>query len=562
MKKFVFILFIILANTFTLSAQFKISGRITDEEGKPIQGATISLNGEGVVATSSNADGSFIFPGNFQNAELIISSVGYGKKTVVVENARQIPLLIILSKEIGELAEVVVSTGYEIIPKERSTGSFAIVDNELLNRRVSTDLISRIEDVTSGLIFNRAGSASDPISIRGRSTIFANARPLIIIDNFPYEGDLLNINPNDVENITVLKDAAAASIWGARAGNGVIVITTKKGKFNMPPKLSFNSNLSVGNKPDMFYQSRMSSADFIDVEKMLFARGFYQSAELSPNRLPLTPVVELLIAKRDGKMSAQDADSQIENLKNMDVRNDFDRYFNRNSVNQQYALSLAGGFENNRYNISLGYDKNLTSSVKNDYSRLTFNGSNTYSFLKQKLQLTTALYLTSGISNENNPGISSILLKGGSLYPYARLADDNGESLTLARDYRSNFTLDAANKGLLNWQYNPLDELELANNMSRTTDYRINASLNYRILPSLRFDVLYQYGFTGDKRENLRSEQSYFTRDLINNFSQIAANGILNILPFGGIRDLTHSDATSHNYRGQLNFTKTEISSP
>lgn len=252
MKKFLFILYIVLANAIIASAQFKISGRITDEEGNPLQGATISLLREG-IATSSKEDGSFVLPGNFQSAELIITSVGYARKNVSISNAAQMPLVIVLSKDVSQLTEVVVSTGYQIIPKERSTGSFAVVDNELLNRRVSTDIISRIEDVTSGVIFNRAGSTTDPISVRGRNTIYANARPLIIIDNFPYEGDLVNINPNDVENITVLKDAAAASIWGARAGNGVIVITTKKGKFNTPAKLSFNSNLSLGSKPDVFY---------------------------------------------------------------------------------------------------------------------------------------------------------------------------------------------------------------------------------------------------------------------------------------------------------------------
>ncbi len=555
MKKLIFILYILLANALIVFAQFKISGQVADEAGKPIHGATIRLINHGITI-SSGEDGSFVFPGNFQSAELTITSVGYERKSLTVSSNRQVPILIVLIKEISHLTEVVVSTGYQTIPKERSTGSFAVVDNELLNRRVSTDIISRIEDVTSGVIFNRAGSATDPISIRGRSTIFANAKPLIIIDDFPYEGDPLNINPNDVESITVLKDAAAASIWGARAGNGVIVITTKKGKFNTPAKLTFTSNFSLGNKPDQFYQSKMSVSDFIEVEKMLFARGYYQSAELSASRPPLTPLVELLIAKRDGKLGAQDADRQIEQLKNYDVRNDFDRYFNRNSVNQQYALNLTGGFENNQYNMSLGYDKNLNSLVENDFSRLTFNGSNTYSFLKQKLQVTAGVYLTSGVSTENNQGTDAIRIRGVSLYPYARLVDDNGRSLPLSKDYRSNFTLDAANKGLLNWQYNPYDELQISNNESRTTDYRVNANLNYRLSPALRFDVLYQYGFTGAKNVNLRSEESYFTRDLINSFSQLAANGVVNIIPMGAIRDQNQSDANSHNYRGQLNFSK------
>src|SRR5690606_1445510 len=121
----------------------------------------------------------------------------------------------------------VVSTGYQEIPRERATGSFVQLDETTLNRRVSTSILERLEDITPGLIFNRTLQNNDPITIRGRSTINANPRPLIVVDNFPYDGEIENINPNDVEKITVLKDAAAASIWGAQAGNGVIVITTK-----------------------------------------------------------------------------------------------------------------------------------------------------------------------------------------------------------------------------------------------------------------------------------------------------------------------------------------------
>src|SRR5690606_4883361 len=138
------------------------------------------------------------------------------------------------------IEEVQVNTGYQRIPKERTTGSFVYIDNKLLNRRVTTNLMDRLDGVTSGLVFNRnnQGSGNEtPISIRGRSTLFANPEPLIILDNFPYEGDLASINPNDVESITVLKDAAAASIWGVRAGNGVIVITSKNGRANQKPSI-------------------------------------------------------------------------------------------------------------------------------------------------------------------------------------------------------------------------------------------------------------------------------------------------------------------------------------
>ncbi len=112
-----------------------------------------------------------------------------------------------------------------------------------------------MEDLVPGLSFRKGkGTYTNAISIRGRSTIKGNTQPLIVVDNFPFEGDINSINPNDIENITILKDAAAASIWGARAGNGVIVITSKKGRV-AKPSLSFNSNITFSAKPDLFYRS-------------------------------------------------------------------------------------------------------------------------------------------------------------------------------------------------------------------------------------------------------------------------------------------------------------------
>ncbi|MEB2778757.1 TonB-dependent receptor plug domain-containing protein, partial [Algoriphagus sp. D3-2-R+10] len=167
------------------------------------------------------------------------------------------------------LGEVeVVSTGYQEIPRERASGSFVQLGQEMVNRRVSTNILDRLQDITPGLIFNRFNESQDPISIRGRSTIFANTTPLVVVDNFPYDGPLENINPNDVESFTILRDAAAASIWGARAGNGVIVITTKKGKSGSAPKVSLNTNLIFTEKPDLFYSPRMDNSDFVEVERM------------------------------------------------------------------------------------------------------------------------------------------------------------------------------------------------------------------------------------------------------------------------------------------------------
>src|SRR5690606_32623961 len=128
--------------------------------------------------------------------------------------------------------------------------------------------------------------------------------PLIVVDNFPYEGDLNNINPNDVASVTLLKDAASASIWGARAGNGVLIITTKKGHFNQPFTLSATSNLTIREKPDLFYTPEISPSDFIDNEIMLFNQGVYDSDLMDTRSWPVvTPVVELLDRQRRGMVT-------------------------------------------------------------------------------------------------------------------------------------------------------------------------------------------------------------------------------------------------------------------
>src|SRR3546814_10547765 len=149
-----------------------------------------------------------------------------------------------------------------------------------------------------GILFDKRGP-SDGLRVRGLSSIgLTDSRPLIILDNFPYEGDLDAINPNDVASVTLLKDAASASIWGARAGNGVLVITTKRGRFAQPFQLSATSNITIQEKPDLFYQPQVASTDYIDIEKMLFERGVYNSALSNTHTWPVvSPVVDILDRK-------------------------------------------------------------------------------------------------------------------------------------------------------------------------------------------------------------------------------------------------------------------------
>ncbi|MBB5441257.1 TonB-linked SusC/RagA family outer membrane protein [Pedobacter sp. AK017] len=455
-------------------------------------------------------------------------------------------------KEINNLNEVnIVSTGYQKLPKERQTGSFVLVDSNILSREVSTGILSRLEDVVPGLVFNRnKGTTENDISIRGRSTIFATANPLIVVDNFPYEGDILSINPNDVASITVLKDAAAASIWGARAGNGIIVITTKQGKYNQKALLSFGSNVTIGAKPNAFYLPKMSPADYAVTERSLFAKGYFQNLELATNKLPISPVLELLIAARDQKISTAEADRLINEIAGHDTRQDIDKYLNRNSVNQQYFLNLNGGSAHQKYAISAGLDQNLAAQLGNSYNRLSISGNNSFTFLKDRLELDAGVNYTQNRNTAN-------ALSYTPTYPYEAMADAAGSPLIVSRSFRQSFKTDAEKKGLLNWDYIPLNELNTSDNTSQVNDLRVNTSIKYKVTPFLSASLLYQYAANTRAGQNLAKENSYLVRDLVNRYTQINTDGtLLRNIPLGGMLDLNDTEGNASNFRAQLAYNQ------
>lgn len=545
--------------------RFNINGTVVNDEGIPLAGASVIVKGSSkTVAT--NSEGKFALIEIGENDILVVSFIGY--QTAEVKAGRSVAIkLQIIPTSLNEVS--VVSTGYQTIPKERTTGSFVQIDNELLNRRVGTNILDRLDGVTSGLIFNKNSQTTNEnmgISIRGRSTIDnnVNANPLVVIDNFPYEGNINNLNPNDVESITVLKDAAAASIWGARAGNGVIVITTKRGRYNKQLAIEFNSNVTIGTKPDLFYsQNFLKSADFIDVETYLFDRGFYDTDLNSISKPTISPVVEILAQRRAGSISQQVASNKIASLRDLDVRNEYDKYIYRKSVKQQYALNLNGGSAKQTYNLSIGLDNNQENLIRNDNSRLTIR-SNTSLQIFKDLELTVGIdYIKSKAENNTDAlsygsFITTNPTKYSTIYPYSTFKDSEGNNSRVIIQHPASYIDGTAALGFLDWSYRPLDELELSNNLSNLSNLLIKGSLKYQIIPSLSAVFQYQYEDQLLSTTNNRSIDSYYARNLINRFSQRnpTTGQFTYPFPVGGILDYSANEVSSSNYRAQLNFNR------
>ncbi len=537
-----------------------VKGVVRDESGKPAAGVSVMIKGT-TRGTSTNERGEFSLSGVPENAVLIFSSVNLQSFEVKVTADKSADLAITLRAKISELADVIISsvnTGYQQIPKERATGSFVLIDSSLLNRTVSTNIMDRLENITSGLAFNKnlttiggvPQANASTLTIRGRGTINSNPNPLIVVDNFQYDGDINTINPDDVESITVLKDAAAAAIWGAFSGNGVIVITTKKGKFNQPLRVTLNSFLTVGNKPDLTYAPFMSSKDYIEVETFLYNKGFYTSRLSAPYNI-VSSAVEVFARRANGQISVADSANLINQYKNIDFRNDVSRYFFQKSVSQHYDVSFTGGGQSNKYFFSAGFDKNQFNSVGNAFERATVKASNTYSLFNQHLELTTGIQFQQSVTFNNSVSL-------GLGYPYQALKDANGNEIVIPNTYRQNYKDTAGGGRLLNWDFNPFDELRNANNSTRLTDYHIDISAKYKIVNGLSVDLFYNYNTGISDTRNYYNQQTYFARNLVNSYTQINfSTGIVTRpLPLGGVQDRSNAKYESSNLRALLNFSK------
>lgn len=534
-----------------------LRGSVRDAvDGTPLVGAVVSM-ADSSAFTLTDADGRFLLKATNGTGNLVVRYIGYMPKEVPFGDGE---LVIALQPDPLALREVeVLSTGFEELPRERATGSFVQVGEELVNRRISTGILERLEDITPGLIFNRnqQGRTGD-ISIRGRNTIFASASPLVIVDNFPYDGPIENINPNDVESITVLRDAAAASIWGARARNGVIVITTKKGRVGRPTQVTLMANTTVEQLYDPFYVPRMSPGDFIEVERLLFGRGFYQSQEQSFTQTPLSPAVETLIAQRDGLISSGEAEGILAVLGNVDIRDGFRDHYFRNSLFQQYALNIRGGGKQTAHQMGIGWDDNRLRLVGNRNSRFSLNLGQQWNLLGDRLELEAGAYWVANTQATGTEDPQNLNFYATTpMYPYARFTDPAGRPIAITHGYRNSFISEAEAQGLLDWRLVPLDEIGRSPQSLRQNDLRLNARVSYRIAAGFRASLLYQYWENNTANSQHFAPESYYARDMVNRFTRITETGTLaRPVPIGGILDSGVSAASSHNLRGQINYEK------
>lgn len=505
----------------------------------------------------TDGQGVFALVDNLNTDCLIFQAVGYKSDTLATKGLDERSTILWLRPLVREIEEVLVSTGYQTIPRERATGSFDLISGKRLEQQITENILDKIDGASPAVLFDRRNGMTTSFMVRGLSTLESSIKkPLIVVDNFPYEGELTDINPNDVDNITILKDAAASSIWGAKAGNGVLVITLKKSTFKSPYTLSLTSNFSVTEKEDLFYKPQVDNKTYIGMERFLFGQGYYNSNLNNKTTYPvLSPVVELLSRHKAGAMTDEQLEVELEEISKGDLRADMSKYLRQTATNQQYNLRLSSGSEHSSSMLSVGYDKARATLVGNANMRLTVRAQQQWRPLKH-LNIDASLNYVATKSEDN--GISALRPSPtGTLPPYTRLVDEEGNPARIMQTYRAGF-IDTVGQGkLLDWTYYPLKDRDLMDKFSDGKSLVADFAARYTWFKGLTTELRYQYNYQQNKSEQLWGEESFYARDFINKFTNLKGETVTRNVPLGGIMQRDHRLGTGYNLRGQINYNGT-----
>ena len=536
-----------------------ISGRVTDKDGNPLPGATVLIKGT-TKGTTTDANGNYAIKVP-EGTVLVFSFVGFHKQEISV-SPENTEINVVMQETAMELDEVaVISTGYQKIKPEQSTGSIATMQVKEYDTRINTtDFLTGLVNKIPGLLINNdiEFEGNSLFHIRGISTILGERDPLIVIDGYPTELTLDMINPNEIESVTVLKDAAAATVYGVRASNGVIVIERKKAKEG-DLRVNFRTTASFTPKEnyDRYRWDKDGSNILINYRRDHNPYpSYYWSFLTNPSLAMLFSMDDLgmLIAQEAaGAIPAEEAEAQYAALGSYYNADDYSRLFERTAVTQTYNLDVSGGNEKLLYYLTANYSHGKTNQIMNNNNSLKLSGRATMKFSDRfSLRLTTDFQK----SKKNSAPVPNI----SSIYPYERFEDEDGTPLYLssmssgATSYYNDYLMSI---GLYDNMYYPLVDINEISTKTTTLLNRITADFLYDLGKgfNVTFGGVYENSRTDSRY--LASENSSVVHQYVNYYAESAGSGAYTYnVPMGDF--LKESKSSSENYalRAQLNYDK------
>ena len=463
----------------SLAQKIQVTGHVSDELGDDLIGATIMEKGT-TNGTSADLDGNFTIhvPAN---ATLVVSYVGYEPMNVPVNG--QTNLNIVMKQNSTVLAETVV-IGYGTVKKSDATGSVAVITPDDIDAGISTSAQDLLVGASPGVVVttdggNPAGGAT--IRIRGGASLNASNDPLIVIDGVPQtnqgQGSSLNamtmINPMDIESMTILKDASATAIYGSRASNGVIIITTKKGKTSKP-QVNFSANFSVNTARKTL--NVMDAYQFADVVRQYYGEDSSTYAQLGYN----------------GQM----------------YNTDWQKEVLRTSFSQDYTLSVGGRWGNVPYRVNGGYTNNQGILKTSAMQRATVGISLSPKFFNDLLSINANVNGTFARQNNADGGAVGTALAYDPtkpVYSNIPLQGNTGKYL-----YNGFYNYAPGGFNDVNSAINPVQLLEDVDSYNDTWSSTGNLQIDYALhfLPDLHLNLNLGYQFSKNNARSITAANS------------------------------------------------------
>ena len=541
-----------------------IKGRVVDDQGKPVAGAEVRAivkaeTGITVLGAAVTND----------NGEFLLKEVG----TEVFISVKSVNILPVEIKWNGKQGTTIVAqslvvalqnfsiqtynTGFQVLNKERATGSFAKPDMQLFKDRVSTmDIMARLEglvpgmNVTSNVTTSLTGNgvATRKSIVRGTGTMYLSTDPLYVINGVP-SSDFSTINPDDIEDITVLKDAAAAAIWGARAANGVVVVTTKAGIKNQPVTVSYNGFTNFQGKPDFNYQQMMNSRQHIQTMKEVFDPVAYPWTTMSSQLL--LPHETIMYNRVRGLISVAEEQRKLDSLANTDNSGQINDLLYNNAITTNHTVSVAGGGAAYSFYGSLGYT-GVQSITPGDRSN-AYKVNVTQSFnAGKRMSLTLNTALISTVSSRKN----FIPVSGYNFLPYQLFQDANGNAQNMPfMVYPEERRLDYQARSRINMDYFPLKEVDYGDRKTSTISANITANLSLKLWKGLRFLGTYGYQRSPSTISSFNDNQMLSERKQAVSLTvapTVNATPVYNYPITGGYYSVANAEARNWNVRNQL----------
>ena len=554
-----------------------VSGKVTDVTNHPLEGAAVVVKNDNILlsmGTLTDIKGEFRI--SAKAGEVIrISYLGMKSREFTV-SAEQPFLKVHLEPEIITLSSTdVVATGYQNLHKEQTTSAYTKIRTDQLNRQLNRTVQEAIEGQIAGVRFTKDPFTGKEVPIlRGVGTFSGNVgySPLVVIDDIPTDTPLEDINPKDIESVTVLKDAAATAIYGVRAANGVIVIVTKKGLQN-GLRINVHTDLFYTFKPNMSRMRYASTSDLIDLET-----AFYQSklADSNGNVDDLfasygeiggrqtvryySPLFQLYRDQAKGKLSQQEVNSTLNEWRNRDYLRDFKRYVWQPIISKRYNISVESGNNRSQNYASLQYEDTDERIITEKTRALNLYLKNTY-------QLTPWLKSTIGV-NGRYTAVDAVAEQVRNLYTdylkqprYTRLLGTNPYAgFNLVAPINGHILEQiAGNDAFRSYSFNLLESIAQEHQKQYNLSLRPFANLQVSIIKGLQYQSYFQYELNTHNSETFFGKDTYYMRLRHNQLvkQDATTQKFSSELPEGGYYEQEKGQTQHYTFRQQLDFNRT-----